>query len=152
MNTLDTPMISPRQMNFLRAVAAMAWADGVLEPQEVTTLADQLSPLFCGDQAACDIHPQVAAFLTQNIPLSETLPRLKDEAERALLLKLAYIVIHVSRRHPDEPLVNEAEIAAYTRLRQDIGLSPAQIAQAETEAQAHLTLEGYLDEVRLYYQ
>ncbi len=148
----EDPLISPRQMNFLRAVAAMAWADGVLEPQEVTTLADQLAPLFCGDQEICTVQAQVAAFLAQNVPLSETLPRLKDATERALLLKLAYVVIHVSRRKPDEPLVNEAEASAYAQLCQSIDLSPEQIAQAEAEALTYLTVEGYLDEVYTYYQ
>jgi hypothetical protein len=142
--TLENPLITPRQMNFLRAVAALAWADGVLEPQEVVTLTEQLVPLFRHNEA---IQAQIATFLTQNIPLIETLPRLTDPQERALLLKLAYIVIHVSRRHPNEPLVNLEETRAYQRLREQINLSPELITQIETEASTQLNLDGYVTEV-----
>ncbi|WP_287130075.1 hypothetical protein [Candidatus Cyanaurora vandensis] len=144
----DSPLITPRQMNFLRALTAMAWADGVLESAEVSMMTEHLVHLFTHSE---DIPPmlqtQIQEFLHQNIPLAETLPRLQDPQERELLLKLAYIVIHVSRRAPGESCVNPEETQAYALLIQQLSLDPTTVQRVEQEAANSLSLEAVLGEI-----
>ena len=52
----DSPLITPRQMNFLRALTAMAWADGVLESAEVSMMTEHLVHLFTHSE---DIPPML---------------------------------------------------------------------------------------------
>ncbi|MBC8122986.1 MAG: TerB family tellurite resistance protein [Gemmatimonadaceae bacterium] len=146
-SAFEIPLISPRQMNFLRALAAMAWVDGVLEPAEVATMSEQLVSLFRQDHdMTAELCAQVRAFVQQNIPLSETLPRVSDPQDRELLLKLAYLVIHVSRRTSDEPLVNEKEAGAYQNLVVQLDFNPETVRRLEQEA-SELSLEATLSEV-----
>jgi len=142
------PLISPRQMTFLRALAAMAWADGVLEPLEIATMTDQLVALFSqeGSNTAA-LRQQIQEFVTQHIPIAETLPRIQGPEDRELLLKLAYLVIHSSRRTPEEPLMNAEEARAYAFLVAAVGLPPEVVERVEREALANLNLLAYRAEV-----
>ncbi|MGA7954131.1 MAG: hypothetical protein WCA07_11495, partial [Gloeobacterales cyanobacterium] len=65
------PLITPHQMKLLRAVTAMAWADGQLEPGEEELLVESLAALFAHlPQEALKV--QLRRFVQQNIPLEET--------------------------------------------------------------------------------
>ena len=126
------PPISPRQLDILRAVAAMAWADGKLEPDEIRLMLDEFAVLFSKtDAEQSSLKTRLKEYLGQNIPLEEVVPNIKSIEDRKLTLKLGYQVIQASRRNPDEPLVNLDEAAAYQRLVRILDLPPQVVADIE---------------------
>ena len=101
------PPISPRQMDMLRAVASMAWADGTLEPDEIRLMLDEFAVLFAKDEAGRDsLKKELKEYLGQNIPLEEVVPSIKSVEDRQMVLRLGYQVIQASRRSPNEPMIN----------------------------------------------
>jgi hypothetical protein len=143
-----TPSISPRQMNLLRVVAAMSWSDGELSPAENALILDRFSQLFAQDAAQqAQLRQELQAYVTQNIPLEELVPKLQTETEKFLVLQLGYAVIQASRRAPDEPLVNEEEKAAYAKLIDLLQLPPEQVAALEAEMDAQLHNRAVVDAV-----
>jgi tellurite resistance protein len=143
-----TPSISPRQMNLLRVVAAMSWSDGELSPEESNLILDRFSQLFAQDAAQqAQLRQELQAYVTQNIPLEELVPKLQTETEKFLVLQLGYAVIQASRRAPDEPLVNEEEKAAYAKLIDLLQLPPEQVAALEAEMDVQLHNRAVVDAV-----
>jgi hypothetical protein len=137
MTTPPPPAISPKQMNILRAVTAMAWADGVLEPGEIDVMADKLSQIFAPqpeDRAA--LSTRIQEYFDQNIPLEEILPKLPDEGDRCLILKLGYLTIEASARAEGEPVVNPQELDAFQRLAKLLQLPADAVRQVSKEARA----------------
>jgi hypothetical protein len=121
-------------MDMLRAVAAMAWADGKLEPDEIRLMLDEFAALFAKSETERDsLKIQLRDYLGQNIPLEEIIPNIKSLEDRKTILKLGYQVIQASRRNPDEPLVNLDEAAAYQRLVRILDL-PADVVTEIEEA------------------
>jgi hypothetical protein len=131
MNTELPPPISPRQMDILRAVTAMAWADGVLEPDEINLMLDEFAVLFSPDSNPIvqeRLKDRLKEYLGQNIPLEEVIPQIKPE-DRKLVAQLGYQVISASRRQPEEPKINLDEAAAFQRLIRLLGLSDAEVEE-----------------------
>jgi hypothetical protein len=128
------PPINPHQMDILRAVTAMAWADGQLEPDEIRLILDQLAQLFANtEEEQRSLKQNMREYLGQNIPLEEVIPNLKSKDERKLVLSLGYQVIQASRRQPGEPMVNVDEAAAYQRLKRLLKLPPDDVIDVEEE-------------------
>jgi hypothetical protein len=126
------PPISPRQMDMLRAVAAMAWADGTLEPDEIRVMLDEFAALFAKDEISqSSLKKELKDYLAQNIPLEEVIPNIKNIEDRKLVLRLGYQVIQSSRRNPDEPMINLDEAAAYQRLVRMLDLPAETVAEIE---------------------
>ena len=126
------PPISPRQMDILRAVAAMAWADGQLEPDEICLMLDEFAMLFSQSGTEQEqLKIRLSDYLGQNIPLEEVVPSIKSLEDRKMTLKLAYQVIQSSRRNPDEPLINLDEAAAYQRLVRMLALPAEVVSEVE---------------------
>jgi tellurite resistance protein len=135
-------------MNLLRVVAAMSWSDGELSPEESNLILDRFSQLFAQDAAQqAQLRQELQAYVTQNIPLEELVPKLQTETEKFLVLQLGYAVIQASRRAPDEPLVNEEEKAAYAKLIDLLQLPPEQVAALEAEMDAQLHNRAVVDAV-----
>jgi len=133
----NPPLISPHQMTLLRAVTAMAWADGVLEPSEVSLMADKLSHHFSADpEDQGDIAAEISAYFQQQVPLSEILPQITHGEDRRLVLKLSYLVKTVSARTPAEPLINPEEEAAFQELVRQLQLPPEVIEEVANEVRA----------------
>ncbi|MBD2152207.1 TerB family tellurite resistance protein [Pseudanabaena sp. FACHB-1277] len=126
------PPISPRQMDMLRAVASMAWADGTLEPDEIRLMLDEFAVLFAKDEAGRDsLKKELKEYLGQNIPLEEVVPSIKSVEDRQMVLRLGYQVIQASRRSPNEPMINLDEAAAYQRLVRMLDLPAETVAEIE---------------------
>ena len=141
--TPPPPAISPKQMNILRAVTAMAWADGVLEPGEIEMMASKLSVAFATDESSqAELSRKIADYFSQNVPLEEVLPKLPDESDRRLILKLGYLTIEASARSEGEPLVNLQELDAFHKLAELLQLSPDAIHDVSEEAKQELGDEG----------
>lgn len=146
MQTPPPPSISPRQMNLLRIVASMAWADGHLASEEVDVMLDRFSGIFAKDAPQRQhLREELQAYMTQNIPLEELTPRLQSEDERKLVLKLGYEVICSSARTPDEAKINDEEAIAYQRLVDLLGLSSDAVHSIEAEVATSGDQEGIVD-------
>lgn len=133
------PGISPQRMTLLRVVCSMAWSDGELSTQELELMISEFSKLFAQDEAEeHHLRQELREYVTQNIPLEELVPKIKSEDDRELVLKLSYMVIRASRRHPGEPLINPEEKAAYRRLMELLALPEDTITKVERLADEEL--------------
>ncbi|MEO0517028.1 MAG: TerB family tellurite resistance protein, partial [Cyanobacteria bacterium P01_A01_bin.116] len=66
---IQPPPISPRQMNLLRVVLSMAWADDNLEQKEVDTMLTRFSQLFATDpEQQVYLQQQLQEYFVQDIP------------------------------------------------------------------------------------
>jgi len=140
---IQPPPISPRQMNLLRVVLSMAWADENLEQKEVDTMLTRFSQLFATDpQQQTHLQQQLQEYFVQKVPLKESVAKLTTDAEKEVALRLSYEVINSSARTPDEPVVNQAESEAYQALVGLLSLSDEVVARAEQEAKASLNKGG----------
>ena len=140
---MQAPPISPKQMNLLRVVLAMAWADDSLEQKEVDTMLNRFSQLFATEpQQQTQLQSQLTEYFVQNIPLPETVSKLTTPEEKEVALRLSYEVINASARTPTEDKVNEQESNAYNLLVSLLNLPPEVVERAEKEATASLTEGG----------
>ena len=129
------PSITPRQMNLLRIVTAMAWSDGGLAAEEVDVMLDRFSQIFANSPDQQQILQQeLQDYMMQNIQLEELTPKLQSTEEKELVLRLGYEVIGVTARTQEEELINDHEAAAYQKLVSLLGLPPETIQRIEGEA------------------
>ena len=142
--TPPPPAISPKQMNILRAVTAMAWADGVLEPGEIEVMAEKLSLAFAPDDESnrSSLSKAIQDYFHQQVPLEEVLPKLTEEGDRRLILKLGYLTIEASARSEGEPQVNLQELDAFHKLAEMLDLSSTAIHEVSEEAKLEVAIEG----------
>ncbi|NJO39233.1 MAG: TerB family tellurite resistance protein [Cyanobacteria bacterium CRU_2_1] len=134
------PSISPRQMNLLRAVTAMAWSDGELAEEEVDVMLDRFSGLFAADaQQQQRLRQELQDYMMQNIPLEELIPKLQSNEEKELVLRLGYEVIGSSARTPEEGNINAEEAAAYQKLVDLLGLSSETVQRVMADAKTDLS-------------
>lgn len=140
---IQPPPISPRQMNLLRVVLSMAWADDSLEQKEVETMLNRFSQLFATDpEQQVYLQQQLQEYFVQDIPLEEAVSKLTTESEKEVVLRLSYEVINSSARTPSEDLVNQAESNAYKKLVSLLNLPSDIVSRAEKEAIAALNQGG----------
>ncbi len=131
------PSITPRQMNLLRIVTAMAWSDGGLAAEEVDVMLDRFSSIFAPSPAQQQtLHQELQDYMMQNIHLEELTPKLQSTEEKELVLRLGYEVIRASARTHEEDLINDHEAAAYQKLVSLLGLPPETIQRIEGEVVA----------------
>jgi hypothetical protein len=140
---MQPPPISPRQMNLLRVVLSMAWADDTLEQKEVETMLNRFSQLFASEPAhQKHLQQQLQEYFVQDVPLEEAVAKLTTDSEKEAALRLSYEVINASARTPDEAHVNQAESEAYQKLVALLDLPEAVVSRAEKEAAATLHPSG----------
>jgi hypothetical protein len=137
--TPPPPSISPRQMNILRIVTTMAWADGELAQEEVDVMLDRFSGLFAADAPQQQrLRQELQDYMMQNIPLEELTPKLQSEDEKKIVLRLGYEVICASSRTPEEEKINAEEEEAYQKLVNLLGLPPETVKEIVSEEEADL--------------
>lgn len=135
--TPPPPSISPRQMNLLRIVTAMAWADGDLAAEEVDMMLDRFSSMFAADPSQQQqLRQELQDYMMQNIPLEEIAPKLTSMEEKELVLQIGYEVIGCSARTPEEDNINTDEAAAYQKLVDLLNLPPEVVQRVESGVQA----------------
>ncbi len=147
MQTPPPPSITPRQMNLLRIVASMAWADGELATEEVNLMLDRFCSLFATDVDGQQLQQELRDYVMQNIPVEELICQLQSQEEKELVLQLGYEVIASSARTPDEPKINAEEAAAYQKLVQLLNLPEEAVKRIEAEASAASTSEGIVEKM-----
>lgn len=139
MGTQLPPSITPRQMNLLRIVLALAWADGNLAKEEADVMVTRFSQVFATNPDHQDaIKQELRSYLVQDIPLQELVPNLTTEAEKEFVLRLGYEVISSSARTPDEDLINQDEQAIYQQLVELLNLPVSTVQRIEQTAQTAL--------------
>ncbi|OLP15672.1 urea ABC transporter ATP-binding protein UrtD [Leptolyngbya sp. 'hensonii'] len=127
--------ISAQQMKILHIVAAMAWADGDLAPEEETLLLQHLSYQFAHDRDEQEqLQHELRDYLLQSASIEDLVPQLQTVAEREMVLKLAYQVIRASSRAGNGALVNESESSAYQTLLTLLDLPGEAVSRLEAEA------------------
>ncbi len=140
MGTQPPPSINPRQMNLLRIVLALAWADGNLAKEEADVMLSNFSQLFAATPKAQEsVKQELQGYLVQDIPLEELVPNLATEAEKEFVLRLGYEVISASARTPEEELINQDERATYQQLVELLNLPPTTVQRIEQSAQTTLS-------------
>lgn len=133
------PSITPRQMNLLRIVAAMAWSDGELAQEEVDLMLDRFSGMFAADAPQQQrLRQELRDYMMQNIPLEELIPKLQSTEEKELVLRLGYEVICSSSRTPEENKINTEEATAYQTLVNLLDLPPETVERVVSEAEAEV--------------
>ncbi len=137
LQTPPPPSITPRQMNLLRVAAYMAWSDGGLAEEEADVMLDRFCRIFAkGDDQREALRQELQAYLMQNIPLGELIPKLQSQEEKELALRLGYEVISASARTPEEETINEDEEIAYSQLVDLLALPDDVIERIEGEVDA----------------
>ncbi len=137
LQTPPPPSISPRQMNLLRIITAMAWSDGELSSEEVDLMLDRFSGMFAADAPQQQqLREELRDYMMQDIPLEELTPKIQRTEDRELVLKLGYEVIQASARTPEEPNINMDEAAAYQKLVQLLELPPETVKRIESEVES----------------
>lgn len=133
------PPITPRQMNVLRVVTAMAWSDGELATEEVDVMLDRFSQLFAPQDSTQqqELKQELRDYMMQNIPLEESIPKL-ETADRKIVLKLGYEVIASSARTPNEDWINAEEEEAYKKLVKLVDLPAEEATTIAQEAAAEI--------------
>ncbi|MEL6604097.1 MAG: TerB family tellurite resistance protein [Cyanobacteria bacterium J06614_10] len=140
---MQPPPISPRQMNMMRVVLSMAWADKTLEQKEVDVMLTRFSQLFATDpEQQTYLQEQLKEYFVQDIPLIESVSKLTSDAEKEVALRLSYEVINASARSPQEATVNQEENDAYQALLLLLNLPEDTVRRAEKEATASLEKGG----------
>ncbi len=147
MQTPPPPSITPRQMNLLRIVAYMAWADGELATEEVNLMLNRFCGLFAADVDRQQLQQELRDYVMQNIPLDELIHQLESQEEKELVLQLGYEVIASSSRTPDEPKINAEEAAAYQKLVLLLNLPEDAVKRMEAEASMSSTSEGIVEKI-----
>jgi hypothetical protein len=128
------PSITPRQMNLLRVVTAMAWSDGGLSTEEVELMLDRFSGIFAADAPQQQmLRQELQDYMMQNIPLEELTPKLQTPEEKAVVLRIGYEVIRSSARSPGEASINAEEVAAFEKLAHLLNLPPETVQQIRSE-------------------
>ncbi|MEM8612352.1 MAG: TerB family tellurite resistance protein [Cyanobacteria bacterium P01_H01_bin.105] len=139
MGTPLPPSITPRQMNLLRIVLALAWADGNLAKEEADVMLTNFSQVFATTlQGQESVKQELQGYLVQDLPLEELVPQLSTQAEKEFVLRLGYEVISSSALTPDEDLINQDEQAIYQKLVALLELPDDTVQRIEQSAQSAL--------------
>ncbi len=129
------PSINAQQMKMIRIVAAMAWADGQLAPEEIDVMLVRLSQMFASDrEQQKELQLELRNYIAANVAVDNLVAEIDSDAEREQLLKIAYDVIQSSARSPSEPVINEDEAAAYQQLVKMLNLPPEVVQRVEAKA------------------
>lgn len=141
----DTPPAG--NLDLLRILCCVAWSDGEFCAEERELLQELVERYIVTDGGVPLPAEAVEVLAGQSLQpeaLDALIPRLRSEADRQLALKLGYMMIRVGRRPGDESSINPLEKVAYRRLVDGLGLSEADIAEAEWSAELDLEAQSGL--------
>jgi hypothetical protein len=129
------------ELPLLRIVCAVAWCDGEFSDGEQRLLNDlvarYLSPVD-GEAPSAQVVERIASR-SASLELLDTLPQLLPSPEdRQLAVKLAYMMVRVSRGPGDTADINPREKQAYRRLVEAAGLEPGEVEATEWAAESEL--------------
>jgi uncharacterized tellurite resistance protein B-like protein len=132
-----------RQLDLLRIVCCVAWADGDVSEQErqlLERLVGQYFPEPHGEEGESILSAarQLAAWTQELSALEELVPRLTLPEDRLLALKLSYLMARIDRQSPQQSSINAQEKRAYRRLVELCDLPEDEVREAEWAAEREL--------------
>ena len=130
-----------RQLDLLRIVCCVAWADGDMSVEEGRLLALIEARYFGADDkvGAGSSGEHLSYSNLGELQLEQLIERLESVEDRLLALKLANMMARVSKRQQDTDLINPEEKAVYRRLVEGLDLSESQIQEAEWAAEMEVS-------------
>lgn len=137
---IPSPPLSEADLDLLRILCCVAWADGEFCAEERTLLGRLAARYFTAGSEGRLEGEELEALAAQALPpeLLDELPRRLAPEDRPLALKLAYQMIRVGRREGDAASINAAEKVAYRRLVEALALGETEIREAEWAAEQEL--------------
>lgn len=131
----------------LRLLCCIAWSDGAVSAGERELLESLATQVLLSDQEKADAAAEVSSLVadTLDLPaLDALIPRIQGHDQKQLALKLAYMVIRISREEGDSSAINAREKVAYRRLVEGLGLPEGEVQEAEWAAEQELSQHSNL--------
>ncbi|MFM7312811.1 MAG: hypothetical protein ACKO0M_06550 [Cyanobium sp.] len=125
----------------LRLLCCIAWSDGEVSARERELLESLASRLLLPERNQADAGAEVSSLVAESmdLPALEALiPRIEGHDQKQLALKLAYMVIRISREPGESSTINAREKVAYRRLVDGLGLPESEVKEAEWAAEQDL--------------
>jgi uncharacterized tellurite resistance protein B-like protein len=125
----------------LRLLCCIAWSDGEVSGKERDLLERLASGVLLGERPDVDAVSEVSALVAESLDLpalDALIPLIQGHDQKQLALKLAYMVIRVSREPGESSSINAREKVAYRRLVEGLGLSDGEVQEAEWAAEQDL--------------
>lgn len=125
----------------LRLLCCIAWSDGEVSEKERELLQSLATEVLLTEQEKADAAAEVSSLVqaTLGLPAMDALiPLIQGYDEKQLAVKLAYMVIRISREEGESSPINAREKVAYRRLVEGLGLPEAEVQEAEWAAEQEL--------------
>lgn len=137
------PEGSPRDPDLvlLRLLCCIAWSDGEVSSKERELLESLASRVLLSERAEAEAAAQVSSLVEEamGLPaLDALIPQIEGHDQKQLALKLAYMVIRISREPGESSSINARERVAYRRLVEGLALPEGEVKEAEWAAEQDL--------------
>ncbi|MEN9250641.1 MAG: hypothetical protein Q6K95_10665 [Gloeomargarita sp. GXS_bins_116] len=131
--------LTPDQELVFQVLAAVAWADERLNPEEIRLLLDQLVTDFAPPKEQEQLWSELYDRLFAYHDLETLVQQPPPLHHREWLLRLSYLLIQAGQT-PEETAIVPAEKQAYRRLVGWLDLPPETVTQIEQAAQGDVAL------------
>jgi uncharacterized tellurite resistance protein B-like protein len=125
----------------LRLLCCIAWSDGEVSVKERELLESLATQVLLTDEEKAEAAAEVSSLVSDTLglpALDALLPQIVGHDQKQLALKLAFMVIRVSREPGEHSSINASEKIAYRRLVEGLGLSDDEVREAEWAAEQDL--------------
>jgi hypothetical protein len=130
--------LTPPQRALLRIVCWVAWADGDFAEDERELLQKLVARLLPSEPSPELAVAALAAEAQQPVELERLVSQLEGADQRQFAVKLALQMVSINRRSQDQSDINSEERGAYRLLVEALGLSEAEVKEAEWAARQEL--------------
>jgi len=141
----DTPpsigVASDPDRLLLRLLCCIAWSDGEVSVRERELLELLATQVLLTDAEKADAAAEVSSLIAETLglpALDALIPQVQGHGQKQLALKLAYMVIRISREPGENSSINAREKIAYRRLVAGLGLPEGEVQEAEWAAEQDL--------------
>ena len=125
----------------LRLLCCIAWSDGEVSARERELLEKLATGVLLSERPDVDAGAEVSALVAESLDLpalDALIPLIEGHDQKQLALKLAYMVIRISREPGESSSINAREKLAYRRLVEGLGLPDGEVQEAEWAAEQDL--------------
>ena len=125
----------------LRLLCCIAWSDGEVSARERELLQSLATEVLLTEEEKADAAAEVSSLVTDTLGLpamDALIPQNQGHDEKQLAVKLAYMVIRISREEGESSPINAREKIAYRRLVEGLGLPEGEVQEAEWAAEQDL--------------
>lgn len=125
----------------LRLLCCIAWSDGEVSAKERELLQSLATEVLLTEEEKSEAAAEVSSLVadTLGLPAMDALiPQIQGHDQKQLAVKLAYMVIRISREEGESSPINAREKIAYRRLVEGLGLPEGEVQEAEWAAEQDL--------------